>query len=385
VADPGRPARALVLDGPRRTHLAEFDVPVVGAQDAVLEVEACGLCGTDHEQWSGALAAQTPVVPGHEVVGRVLRIGPGAEARWGIHPGDRVVVEPRQVCGTCTSCRAGRPRRCLRHSSADSYGQIPLSEPPGLWGGYATVQYLSAHSVVHPVDPSIDPVVAAMFNAVANGVRWGSSLPATAPGDVVAILGPGLRGLAAAAAARAAGARFVLVTGRGPRDQSRLALARTFGADLAVDVATDDPVEALREAAGGLADVVVDATANAPGAFVQAMELAARYGRVVVAGIHGDVDVPGFRPDLIVVKELRLLGALGAETTDFRAALALLESAYDRFAAVPATVVGLEGLPGLLAAMADGAGDAPVFAAVVPADEPPPSRSQASTPSPGRP
>jgi alcohol dehydrogenase len=376
VADPGRPARALVLDGPRRTHLAELDVPVVGAQDAVLEVEACGLCGTDHEQWSGALAAQTPVVPGHEAVGRVLHIGPGAEARWGVHVGDRVVVEPRQVCGTCTSCRAGRPRRCLRHSSADSYGQIPLSEPPGLWGGYATVQYLSPHSVVHPVDPSIDPVVAAMFNAVANGVRWGSSLPATTSGDVVAILGPGLRGLAAAAAARAAGARFVLVTGRGPRDHARLA-------DLAVDVATDDPVEALREAAGGLADVVVDATANAPGAFVQAMELAARYGRVVVAGIHGDVDVPGFRPDLIVVKELRLLGALGAETTDFRAALALLESGYDRFAAVPATVVGLEGLPGLLAAMADGTGDAPVFAAVVPA-KPPPSRSQPSSPSPGR-
>jgi alcohol dehydrogenase len=115
------------------------------------------------------------------------------------------------------------------------------------------------------------------------------------------------------------------------------------------------------------------------------MDLAARYGRVVVAGIHGDVDVPGFRPDLIVVKELRVLGALGAETTDFRAALGLLESGYDRFAAVPATVVGLEGLPGLLAAMADGTGDAPVFAAVTPTNGPALNRSLPSAPSPGRP
>ena len=362
----GRRARALVLDAPERTHIEEFELPASGADDALVRVEACGLCGTDHEQWSGALAAATPMIPGHEVVGRILRIGSVAAARWHVQVGDRVVVEPRQVCGTCASCQAGRPRLCLRHSSADSYGQVPVSRPPSLWGGYAEVQYLSPDSVVHPIDGSIDPVVASMFNAVANGVRWGSSLPATAPGDVVAILGPGMRGLAAAAAARAAGARFVLVAGRGPRDQARLALARTFGADVTVDVQEQDPVEVLRDATGGLADVVVDATANAPSAFVQAMELATRQGRVVVAGVHGDTDVPGFRPDTILVKELRILGALGAETRDFRAALTLLRTEYDRFAAVSTTVVGLEGLPALLASMAGGGDAVPVFAAVIP-------------------
>ncbi len=362
----GERARALVLEGPRRVRICELQVPSVGPEDALLRVEACGLCGTDHEQWSGALPAPTPMIPGHETVGRIVRIGAGASARWGVRPGDRVVVEPRQVCGACASCRAGRPRLCLRHSSADSYGQIPLSEPPGLWGGYAEVQYLSPDSVVHPVDVGLDPLVAAMFNAVANGFRWGSSLPATGPGDVVAILGPGLRGLAAAVAARAAGARFVMVTGRGRRDQDRLRLAGAFGADLTVDVETSDPVDALREAAGGPADVVVDASANAPEAFAQAIALAGRRGRVVVVGIHGDADVPGFRPDAIVTKELHVLGTLGAETDDFRRALALLHAERDRFAALPAVTVDLEGLNDLLATMAAGGEGVPVFAALIP-------------------
>ncbi len=126
---------------------------------------------------------------------------------------------------------------------------------------------------------------------------------------------------------KGAGAGFVMVTGLGPRDADRLALAAQFGADLAVDVAIDDPVAALTEQTGGLADVVVDVTAKAPAAFAQAIALARPAGTVVVAGTRGvGSGAPGFSPDVVVFKELRVLGALGVDATAYRAALDLLVS-----------------------------------------------------------
>src|SRR5262249_45976501 len=149
----------------------------------------------------------------------------------------------------------------------------------------------------------------------------------TTPGDVVAVLGPGVRGLCAAAAAKQAGAEFVMVTGLGPHDANRLRLAGDFGADLTVDVAVDDPGSALQQAAGRLADVVIDVTAKAPAAFAQALALTRSAGTVVVAGTRGwGSGAPGFSPDMIVYKELRVIGALGVDATAYRAALELLAS-----------------------------------------------------------
>ena len=95
---------------------------------------------------------------------------------------------------------------------------------------------------------------------------------------------------------------------------------------------------------GARADVVVDVTANAPGAFAQALDLAAPGGTVVVAGTRGPVDVPGVRPDLVVMKELRILGALGVDTAAYRAALDLLVGGRFPFAELPREVVGFDGL-----------------------------------------
>ena len=144
-----------------------------------------------------------------------------------------------------------------------------------------------------------------------------------------------------------------MVTGSGARDAERLALASAFGADLVVDVTADDPVPSLRSATGGLADVVVDVTANAPAAFAQAVDLARPGGTVVVAGTRGfDTGAPGFAPDLVVMKELRILGALGVDSTAYRAALQLLASGRYPFESLPRRCVGLEDLEDLLATMA---------------------------------
>ena len=363
----GRVARALVLESPRKLVAREFALPEIGDDDGLVRVEACGLCGTDHEQYSGELSGGFAFVPGHETVGIVEEVGRSAAERWGVSAGQRVAVEVFQSCRSCEECASGRYRRCRHHGISDMYGFVPADRKPGLWGGYAEYQYLGPDSMLLAVPTSLDPVLATVFNPLGAGIRWGVTVPGTSPGDVVAILGPGIRGLCAAAAVKDAGAGFVMVTGVGPRDAQRLELASDFGADLAVDVCTQDPVVALREATGRLADVVVDVTAKAPTAFQQAIALARPGGTVVVAGTRGSKVVERFSPDAIVFKELRLLGALGVDAAAYTAALELLASRRYPFEELPRRVAGLDDADDLLTTMAGESDTAPpVHGVIVP-------------------
>ena len=360
-------SRALVLEAPRRLVEREFPLPEVGPDDGLLRVTACGLCGTDHEQYVGALPAGFAFVPGHESVGVVEAVGERAAERWGVSVGDCVAVEVFQSCGHCAECTAGLYRRCVRHGLGDMYGFIDADRAPGLWGGYAEHQYLAPDSMLLPVPHGLDPVVATLFNPLGAGIRWAVTVPETKPGDVVVVLGPGVRGLSACVAAKEAGAQFVLVTGVGPRDDERLALASSFGADLAVDVSDTDPVRALRDATGQLADVVVDVTAKAPAALAQAVALARSGGTIVLAGTRGSPDTPGFWPDLVVYKELRILGALGVDAPAYRAALDLLAAGRYPFADLPRACVDLDGAEHLIATLAGETDDrAPVHGVVTP-------------------
>ena len=345
-------ARALVLERPRTLVERTLPVPHVGDDDGLLRIEACGLCGTDHEQYTGTLPAGFAFVPGHESVGVVEAVGPAAAERWGVQAGDRVAVEVFQSCATCEACASGTYRRCRRHGMGDMYGYIPVDKEPGLWGGYATYQYLAPDSMLLPVPASLDPIVATLFNPLGAGIRWGVTVPGTGPGDVVAVLGPGVRGLSACVAAKEAGAAFVMVTGVSPHDDERLALAKAFGADLAVDVGSDDPATAVRAATGGGADIVVDVTAKAPAALAQAIAIARTGGTIVMAGTRGSADTPGFWPDLIVFKELRILGALGVDAPAYRAALDLLATGRYPFADLPRRCAPLDQAEDLVRSMA---------------------------------
>jgi alcohol dehydrogenase len=339
--------------------------PAIGELQGMLRVAACGLCGTDHEQFTGALSSAGPFIPGHEIIGVLEEAGPGAESRWGVQKGQLVALEVFRSCRECAHCLSGDYRHCERHGFPDSYGFKGLDRPPALWGGYAESVYLDADSVLLPVPSGLDPVIATLFNPLGAGLRWAVHLPGTRPGDVVAVLGPGIRGLCASAAAKEAGASFVLVTGSGDRDAKRLALARDFGADATVDVTVQDPVVALRSAAGTLADVVVDVTAQSPEAVMQSIRLAHSGGTVVVAGTRGSRAVADFAPDLLVFKELRLIGALGVDATAYRPALELLASGRWPFADLSRRCVDLDGAAGLLTEMAGEAQQPPPVHGVI--------------------
>jgi alcohol dehydrogenase len=360
-------ARALVLEEPRKLVGRDLPVPELGDDDGLLRIEACGLCGTDHEQYTGALPAGFAFVPGHESVGIIEEVGFRAAERWGVQAGDRVAVEVFQSCGRCDPCVSGRLRMCKRHGIRDMYGFIPVDTEPGLWGGYATHQYLSPDSLLLAVPAALDPVMATLFNPLGAGIRWAVTLPGTGPGDVVAVLGPGVRGLSACAAAKEAGAGFVMITGVSPHDEERLALAPEFGADLAVDVSRTDPATALRQATGHGADVVVDVTAKAPAALAQAINIARAGGTIVMAGTRGSAETPGFWPDLIVYKELRILGALGVDIEEHQAALDLLGTGRYPFAELPRRCASLDDAEDLVRSMAgEGAGPPPVHGVLTP-------------------
>ena len=315
----------------RDVRMGEFPLPRIGSDDALLRVEACGICGSDYEQYDGAVRVPYPLIPGHEPLGIIEEIGEQAARRWKLRVGDRVAVEALLPCGYCASCAQGAYTRCRGDGAMPAYGYRPVSLAPSLWGGYATHLYLAPHALLHPVSKEVPAELAVLFNPLGAGFRWTVDLPRLAVGETVVVLGPGL---AAVIAAKTAGAGCVIVTGLS-RDEHKLALARRFGADHTVDVERDDLVRRVREVTDGrMADVVIDVTAYAVDAVTQAVEVARRGGRIVLAGIKGPKPVPNFLSDRVVTKELTMIGAFGVDWSSYEQGIRTVESRWQELAAM---------------------------------------------------
>jgi threonine dehydrogenase-like Zn-dependent dehydrogenase len=314
---------AMVLTAPRALAPRELEIPDIDDDSALLEVEVCGICGSDYEQFAGVLRTPVPVIPGHEPLGRIAKIGERAAKRWAVDVGDRVAVENMISCRFCAPCLGGRSHLCERRMI---YSYVPLSEPPALYGAYAQYLWLHPNSVVHKVDPALPAAVAAMFNPLGAGFRWAVEIPQLRSGESLVILGPGQRGLASVLAARAAGAGKILVTGLAA-DAKKLALARRFGADATIDVEREDARKRIRELTGGRgADVVLDVSSYALEPIAASLDYVAPGGRIVLAGVKGFKPVPDFVSDKIVMKEIQILGAIGVTSSAYRNAIRLLES-----------------------------------------------------------
>ena len=324
-------ARVAVLTEPRTFDYREVELPDVGSDEGLLRVEAAGLCGTDWEQYLGHLDdtpwSVRPVVPGHEILGWIEKVGREAAKRWGVKEGDRVTVEASIPCGQCFQCQVGRPVLC---KDGMGYGlRVGFDNPPHLWGGYGTHMYLHPRATLHRAPPDVPTDVMSLFNPMSNAVRWAVERPGTGMGDTIVIEGPGQRGLLSVVAAREAGAGKIIVTGT-PRDEVRLSLARELGADETVVVGDEDPVERVVEATGGrLADVVVDVSALATEPIVQAVEMVRPGGTVVVAGLKASNPIPGFVSDKLITKEISMLGVLSSSWSSVEKAIDVIRRKGD--------------------------------------------------------
>lgn len=323
---------AMVQTGPRRLEPRDLRIPPISADSAILRIEACGICGSDYEQYEGVLNTPYPVVPGHEPLGIIEAIGDNAAKRWRVDVGDRVCVETMLSCHCCNTCLSGHYHLC---DWRQIYSYIPLTVEPGLWGAYSQYMYLAPNAIVHPIDKSLPPEIAVMFNPLGAGFRWAVEIPRTEVGDTVLILGPGQRGLASVVAARHAGAGTIIVTGLAA-DAKKLEIARNFGADHTIDVENEDPKRRIREITNGRgADVVVDVTPYATQPVRGALDYVRRGGTIVLAGVKGFTmeggratpkAVPDFVSDMVVWKEITIKGAIGVLSSGYRKAIDLIES-----------------------------------------------------------
>lgn len=315
--------RAAVQTSTRDIELRDFPRPRTGADDGLLRVEACGICGSDVEQYKGALGGAFPLIPGHEPLGVIEEVGENAAARWGVEPGDRVALEILIPCRTCGNCLTGHYMSC--RNMRGSYGSRPPATESGLCGGYAEYLYLHPDAILHKMRRDIPAEVAVMFNPLGAGVRWTCHLGGAGLGDTVLILGPGQRGIASAIAAKAAGAAMVIVTGLGA-DRTKLQLAREFGADYTIDVEQEDTVERVRDITGGaLADVVLELTPMATQPVTDALHAVRHGGRVVLAGLKGRraAELP---TDVIIHKAATVVGAFGVDSRAYDEAIRIIES-----------------------------------------------------------
>lgn len=228
-------ARALAQVADRQLEMIEREVPPIELDVALLKVKACGLCGSDVEQYRGRFTqkglVRYPLIPGHEPVGRIAEIGDEAGRTWKVKAGDRVAVEPHISCGRCRACTGGEYHLCksLLPMAAPAYGYLPLDFDHGLWGGYAEYLYLHSRTILHKLPDELPLEVATQYQLLAAGIRWSVHVPGSSFGDVVLILGCGQRGLGAFIACANAGVGMIIVTGLA-RDTHKLALALDLGA-----------------------------------------------------------------------------------------------------------------------------------------------------------
>jgi S-(hydroxymethyl)mycothiol dehydrogenase len=257
-------------------------VPDPAPGEALVRVQACGVCHTDLHYREGGISDNFPFLLGHEASGVVEAVGDGVTD---LAAGDFVILNWRAVCGTCRACRRGRPWYCFNTFNATQ--PMTLSDgtalSPALGIGAFAEKTLVHAGQCTKVDPSVRPEVAGLLGCgVMAGLGAAINTAGVTRGDSVAVIGCGGVGCAAVTGARLAGASQIVAV---DIDDRKLATARELGATDTVNSRAADPVEAIRALTGGHgADVVIDAVGR-PETYQQAFHARDLAGTVVLVGV----------------------------------------------------------------------------------------------------
>jgi threonine dehydrogenase-like Zn-dependent dehydrogenase len=319
-------SNAALLVAERTFEIREVPVPDrLPPGGALLQVEGCGICGSDVEQYNGAMVRnghmRYPTIPGHEPLGRIAAIDEAGARRWGVKVGDRVAVHGIAPCGTCFKCMRGDSCSDFFH-----YGVQAFDVGSGLWGGFAQYMEIVPRAKLFPMSGELSVEDALLYNPLAAGFAWLVEAGGLRRGEVALVLGSGQRGLACVLAAAETGASRIIVTGL-RRDEAKLELARKFGATDIVFAGEQDLPKLVREVTNGHgADVVVDTTPHAFAPILDAIEAVKMRGTIVLAGVKDDKPMPNFPIDPVIYRQIRLQGVLSTSQWATQQAIRLVES-----------------------------------------------------------
>ena len=270
--------RAVTFHAPGEVRVDEVPEPAIShAADAVVRIEASGICGSDLHIYHGRVKIEPGFVIGHEYVGTVIATGSDVAT---VSEGDRVLGCFQTACGRCFFCRRGDFHKC---DQSRTFGHgATLGSLPGTQAEQALVP--NADLVLRRLPEGMDDEVA-LFAGDVMGTGYHAVVAAgVRPGDAVAVLGLGPVGLCAVQAARAVGAATVIAVDSVP---ARLQMAESFGAR-PVHLTDDDPRAAAREATESRGvDVCVDAVGD-PRALELALRLTRKCGTVQAIGVYAE-------------------------------------------------------------------------------------------------
>jgi len=289
--------RALVKTrkGKGFVELRDVPEPSIGEDEVLIDVKACGICGTDLHIFQDEFPSYPPVVLGHEFSGTIAAVGRNVRG-WTV--GDRVVGEPHTMaCGTCFLCRTGNRQNC------------PQKRSPG-WGidgAFAPRMRWPEPGLLHRIPATLDFQSAALTEPLANVVTDIILNGAITAGDVVAVAGPGPIGIMAALVAKHAGASRVIIFGVNEDEETRLSLCRSLPAiDHVVNVQKEDLGTLVQGWTSGRGvDLFIEAS-GAPAALKTGANIIRKLGTAAAIGLTGKPAVE-FPYDAFMMKAVRFL------------------------------------------------------------------------------
>ena len=308
--------KAVVVRAPMDFGVEDVPMPAAPAGGMLLDVKACGLCGSDLRTLrSGHRKVKLPYVIGHEICGVVAETGPGYAGPW--QPGDLLSMGPVVYCGHCDFCLEGQYELC------ENYREIAQAWPGGLAEWMAVPAEAVRLGVIEKVPAGVDPGNAAIAEPISTCLN-AQERGRVGLGDTVVIIGAGPIGCIHIALARLHGADRIIIA---DINAERLKLAEPFAPDATIDSAQVDLVSEVRRLTNGRgADVIVTAT-PAPAAVVQAVEMARKGGRILLfGGLPKEESKPPVDMNVVHYNALFLIGTTTFAPRHYRLAVKLVAS-----------------------------------------------------------
>ena len=311
--------RAAVVDSPNKMEIREIPVPKITADEVLVKIRYCGICGSDWSIFTGKYASERlPLVTGHEMFGVVSEVGANAK---NISVGDRVAIDITLPCGTCYFCRRGDGLLC------ETFEQIGIhtKEMPGGFAEYVKAPWKN----IYKVPDGVDDLKASFVEPLTTTIQAAKRMDLKIASSIV-IIGAGL-GVLHGAMAKIRGAAPIIVIDGSPE---RLRMAKEICADFVIDFTeTPDVVAEVFRLTGGIgADYVLEAVGT-PATYEQAFKMLRRGGKLESFGICAAGDMMQLDPYQFVLNEKKVMGSCAGIGNDWGEAIRLLE--YGRIDPTP--------------------------------------------------